>query len=59
MSIGGENMAKNKKKEENIEDILDRIEEDIDKIRNKIWLDKVDEDGDQEDEDSFDDEDEE
>jgi len=59
MSIGGENMAKKKKKEENIEDILDRIEEDIDKIRNKIWLDKVDEDGDQEDEDSFDDEDEE
>jgi hypothetical protein len=59
MSIGGENMAKKKKKEENIEDILDRIEQDIDKIRNKIWLDKVDEDGDQEDEDSFDDEDEE
>ena len=59
MSIGGENMAKKKKKEENIEDILDRIEQDIDKIRNKIWLDKVYEDGDQEDEDSFDDEDEE
>ena len=29
-------MAK-KKKEETIEDILDRIEEDIEKVRDKVW----------------------
>ena len=49
-------MAK-KKKEETIEDILDRIEEDIQKARDKVW---EMEPADQEDEDSFDeDEDEE
>lgn len=33
------NMAK--KKEESIEEILNRIEDDINLIRNKLWLDKV------------------
>jgi len=50
-------MAK-KKKEETIEDILDRIEDDLNEVRNKLWLEREDQE-DEEDDDSFDDEDEE
>ena len=53
----GKTMAK-KKKEETIEDILDRIEDDLNEVRNKLWLEREDQE-DEEDDDSFDDEDEE
>ena len=48
-------MAK-KKKEETTEDILDRIEEDIQKIRDKIWEEQDDEEDSYEDSDDSDDE---
>ena len=47
-----------RKKEETIEDILDRIENDIEKVRDKVWeMEPADQED--EDDDSFDDEDEE
>ena len=49
-------MAK-RKQSETIEDILDRIEEDIQSIRDKVW--ELEENQEDEDDDSFDDEDEE
>jgi len=51
-------MAK-KKKEETAEDILDRIEEDIQKIRDKVWEMESDDQVEDDDYDSEDDEDEE
>ena len=46
------------KKEETIEDILDRIEDDLIKVRDKVWeMETADQED--EDDDSFDDEDEE
>ena len=49
-------MAK-RKQSETIEDILDRIEEDIQSVRDKVW--QLEENQEDEDDDSFDDEDEE
>ena len=49
-------MAK-RKQSETIEDILDRIEEDIQSVRDKVW--EFEENQEDEDDDSFDDEDEE
>ena len=54
-NLGGHNMPK-KKKEETIEDILDRIEQDITVIREKLW--DMEADDKVEDDDDFDDEDE-
>ena len=49
-------MAK-RKQSETIENILDRIEEDIQSVRDKVW--ELEENQEDEDDDSFDDEDEE
>jgi len=46
-------MAKRKQKEDTLEDIIDRIDEDLTKLRNKVWEMEAD---DQVDDDDFEDE---